>query len=325
MKRYIRLAALAALAAATESRAQPAPPGSVVQEVTVLAQAQQKQTRIDRTIYAVANDLQATSGSAAEVLNNVPSVAVDVDGGISLRGDSNVTILVDGKPSAQFTGAARGLSLLQFPASDIARVEVLTNPPAQFKAEGSGGVINIVTKKTGKAGASGSAQLTVGDKRRFLSALDGAYNVGKLRLSGGLGLRQDAKERITTDTRLALDPQTNTFAASRQVLDETFRRLIPSAKAGIDYDLNDRQSVGASFSHRELSGGRFFDQHDLSGPPGQAPTSDSNRHSDGHEWSVDSSEGLHFSQALWRPGESLSLAVQSSASRERERYAYRIT
>ncbi len=293
----------------------------------VTAQRPVAQTLIDRKVYTVSQDLQATSGTAADVLDNVPSVNVDADGNVSLRGDSNVTILVDGKPSAQFAGATRGLSLQQFPASDIERVEVLTNPPAQYKAEGSGGVINIITKKTRKAGLSGAGQLSLGDKRRFVLGLDGAYNAGKLKLSGGLGLRQDAKQRLTTSNREAVDPTStpNTLVASQERIDEQLRRLIPSVKANLDYELDSRQSLGVSFSHRELDGVRYFDQYDQSGPPGQAPTSISNRHSDGHDWSVDASEGAHFEQKLWRSGETISFALVRSVTRERERYFYRNT
>ena len=332
MRRIFGPLALLALASATAARAQTSPPpqppataAHAVDEVVVTAQRPPAQTLLDRKVYTVSNDVMATSSSAAEVLNKVPSVAVDVDGGITLRGDGNVTVLVDGKPSAQFSGAARGLSLLQFPAGDIERVEVLANPPAQFKAEGSGGVINIITKKTRKAGFSGSTQLTVGDKRRYVFGVDGSYNTDKLKLSGGLGLRQDAKERLTTSNRTVLDPTSNNLVQSQQNIDEHFRRLSPSIRGSADYDLNDRQSLGASFSHRELTGVRFFDQHNLSGPGTGRATSISDRHSDGHEWSVDASESLHFDQKLWRPNETLSLALQHSVNRERERYAYRNT
>lgn len=325
---------LFALVAATQAHAQAGAPASpsaraapraatTVAPLVVTAQTPQTQSLIDRRVYTVSGDLQATTGTAAEVLNLVPSVAVDADGGVTLRGDGNVTILVDGKPSAQFSGATRGLSLLQFPASDIERIEVLTNPPAQFKAEGSGGVINIITRKTRRAGLSGVGQLSLGDQRRYVFGLNGSYNRGKLKLSGGVGLRQEAKQRLTTSDRTALDPTSGALARTQQSIDEQFRRLIPQAKASVDYDLNDRQSLGASFSHRELTGDRFFDQHDASGPPGAAAASISDRHSDGHEWSVDAAEGAHFEQKLWRPQETLSLALQRSATRERERYAYR--
>jgi outer membrane receptor protein involved in Fe transport len=294
-----------------------------VAEVVVTADAPPAQTQLDRKVYSLTNELQATSGSAADVLNQVPSVAVDADGNVSLRGDGNVTILVDGKPSAQFSGSSRGLSLQQFSASDIARIEVLTTPPAQFKAEGSGGVINIITKKTRRAGLSGSGQLSAGESGRLVAALNGAYNDGPLKLSGGLGVRHDVRERLTTSNRDVLDPTSNAFVASQQSIDERQRRWTPSAKAGVDYDLNDRQSIGASFSHRELFGKRYFDQNNSDGPAGGAIADLSSRHDDGHDWNVDASEGLHFDQKLWRPNETLSLNLQHSTDRERETNNYR--
>ena len=306
------------MAIAGQARAQAAPS---VREVVVTASTPPVRTLLDRKVYAVTTNLQSTSGTAADVLNNVPSVEVDADGNVSLRGDSNVTILLDGKPSAQFAGATRGLSLQQFPASDIERIEVLTNPPAQYKAEGSAGVINIITKKTRKAGLSGGGQLSAGDSGRFVFGLNAAYNRGPLRLSGGLGLRRDIRERLNSDARVAVDPVSNLPAASQQRTDVRFYPLSPLVRAGIDYDFNGRQSLGASYSRRELRSSRYFDQHDEGGlPPGV-----SDRHSDGHEWDLDESQDLHFEQHLWRPQETLNLALQRSVTRERERYAYRNT
>jgi outer membrane receptor protein involved in Fe transport len=293
-----------------------------VEEVVVTAETPPTQQLLDRKVYSISNDLQATSGSAADVLNNVPSVAVDADGNVSLRGDGNVTILVDGKPSAQFTGPSKGLSLQQFSASDIERVEVLTTPPAQYKAEGSGGVINIITKKTRKAGLSGSGQFSLGDQRRYVAALNGAYNSGPLKLSGGLGLKQDTRERLTTTNLAVIDPASNALVDSQQTIYEHQHRIVPSVKAGLDYELNDRQSFGAAFSHREVSGTRYFNQHDLAGPQGAAPTSLSDRHDDGKDWNADTGETLRFEQKLWRPQETLSLALQHSGDHEREKNAY---
>jgi outer membrane receptor protein involved in Fe transport len=305
---------------APSAPAQSATAGATVEQVQVVAGAQPKQTRIDRTVYNVAHDLQATSGTAADVLATVPSVDVDQDGNVTLRGDPNVTILVDGKPSAQFAGATRGLSLQQFPASEIDHIEVLTAPPAQYKAEGSGGVINIVTKKRRAAGTSGAGQFLIGDKRRYVAGLDGAENVGPLRLSGGVVLRRDAKERITDDNRVTDDPVLGPQAGVEHI-DEQFRRFIPSAKGEIGYDFNAKRSLTASFSTRQLTGDRYFDQSDQTGPVGAPADSLSLRHSDGHEWAIDGSEGLRFDQTLGK-GETLSLGVQRSATGERERYFY---
>jgi outer membrane receptor protein involved in Fe transport len=334
MHRRLSLPAFLALAGAAASpglaappTAKPAPAVTAVEEVVVTGQTAQTQSLLDRKTYVVTSDLQATAGTAADVLNNVPSVAVDADGNVSLRGDGNVTILVDGKPSAQFTGSSRGLSLQQFSASDIERIEVLTTPPAQYKAEGSGGVINIITKKTRKAGLSGSGQLSLGDQRRYVAGLSGAYNRGPLRLSGALGVRQDARERLTATSRVVLDPVSNSQVASTQSVDEHQMRLTPSAKLGVDYDLNDRQSLSLSASHRELSGNRHFDQHltdgPSGGPAGGVLADISDRHDDGKDWNVITSEGLRFDQKLWRPNETLSLGLQRSAEHERESNAYR--
>ena len=320
MKYLLGSAAILAFVPAT-AQAQPA--RSAAAEVVVTAQKPQAQTLIDRKVYTVSSDLQAATASAAEVLNKVPSVSVDDDGAVTLRGDPNVTILIDGKPSAQFSGATRGASLLQLPADDIERVEVLANPPAQYRAEGTAGVINIVTRRARKHGASGGGQVSIGDRRRYVLAANGAYNAGALKLSGAVGLRQDARERLTSSMRDAVDPAPpHDLVHGGETIDEHFRRLTPSAKASIDYELNPRQSLGASFSHREQTGARWFNQHDASGPQAGPATSVTNRHSDGFEWNDDTGLGAHFEQKLRRPGETFSLAVQQSGTHERERYHY---
>ncbi len=326
-----RAIVLMTLVPAASALAQTAPPVAVsdkassVQELIVTGARPAAETLLDRKVFSIAHDLQASTGTAADVLNNVQSVTVDADGNPSLRGDSNITILVDGKPSAQFSGATRGLSLLSFPATDIDRIEILTNPPAQYRAEGSGGVINIITRKIRKVGGSGTAQVNFGNRERYQLALNGAYNVGGLRVSGGAGLRQDVKERQVADNRIAVDPGSGLTTSSQELLDEHLKRLIPSAKIDLGYDLTKRDTFGASFSHREQSGDRFYDQHDERGPVGAPVTDISNRHSDGDEWSVDSSEGVTYERKLWRQGETLDLGFTRSATRERERYAYRNT
>ncbi len=300
----------------------PVSPGAAVEGIIVIAARPKEQTLIDRKVYTVTGDLQSGTATAAEVLNKVPSVDVDSDGNLSLRGDTNVTILVDGKPSAQFSGAAKGAGLLQFPAQDIERIEVMTNPPARYRAEGSSGVINIITRKNRAVGFSGTANASLGDQRRFLAAASGTWNTRRLALSGGVTLRQDAKTRIAATDRTASDPVTGQSVLSHQVIDEHFVRLLPQVKLGADYAVSDRLSASAAVSHREQTGTRYFTQTDRSGPAGASPTSGATRYSDGHEWSVDNGQSLRFDGKLAHPGETLSLSIQRSVSRERERYAY---
>ena len=318
-------AVLALLAAGDAAAAEPAA-STAVEGVTVTAARPREQVLLDRKVYTVTDDLQAVAGTAADVMTRIPSVSVDTDGVVSLRGDTAVTILVDGKPSAQFSGAAAGTSLQQFPAQDIDRIEVMTNPPAQYRSEGSAGVINIITRKSHRSGPSGGLNASVGDSGRYVFGANGAWNSGRLKLSGGVGLRRDIKDRIVSDSREAA-PAGGPVALSRESLDEHLRRLIPQARVGVDYALDDRRTLALTLSHREQKGVRTFDQHDETGPPGGSPgaglSASTDRHSDGRDWSLDEGESLRFDQKLGRPGETLTVAFNRSVTREREAYAYR--
>src|SRR4051794_17825489 len=165
----LALAATPALAqTATQAPAKPPakakpPEGKTVETLTVTgASPPDAESSIDRRSYTLGKDLQATTGSIADALRNLPSVDVDVQGNLSLRGDPNVTILVDGKPSPMFDGKGRADALQQLPADQIERVEVITNPSAALNPEGSGGVINLITKKSRGKGVTGSAYVTAG-------------------------------------------------------------------------------------------------------------------------------------------------------------------
>lgn len=101
---------------------------------------------IDRKTFNVGEDLMSKTGSASELLQNVPSVQVDIEGNISLRGSENVMVLINGRPSA-LMGANRAAVLQQMPANTIEKIEVITNPSAKYKPDGTSGIINIVIKK----------------------------------------------------------------------------------------------------------------------------------------------------------------------------------
>jgi outer membrane receptor for ferrienterochelin and colicin len=148
---------------AAESAGGPSPPPvDTVDAIVVTARKLTVDTLIDRKVYSVASDAQSTFGTLSDILQVIPSVDVDPDGIVSLRGDSNVLILVDGKPSSQFSGPSAGDNLQSIPANDIERIEVLTTPPAQFKADGATGVINIVTRRKRPGGLAGSVQGSLG-------------------------------------------------------------------------------------------------------------------------------------------------------------------
>ncbi|MCB0633564.1 MAG: carboxypeptidase regulatory-like domain-containing protein, partial [Lewinella sp.] len=134
---------------------------TVLQEIEVRAEKSQMQMALDKKIFNVGKDIASTSGNAADVLDNIPSVTVDVEGNVSLRGSEGVRILVDGKPSGLV--GVRGAGGLQSLGADmIERVEVITNPSARYEAEGMTGIINIVLKKERKQGLNGSVDLRAG-------------------------------------------------------------------------------------------------------------------------------------------------------------------
>jgi outer membrane receptor protein involved in Fe transport len=307
------------LIAAQLSRA--ADPDSL-EPILVTAQKAAVQRLIDRKVYDVTVDLQSTTGTAADILNDIPSVEVDADGIVSLRGDSNVTILIDGKPSAQLTGAAAADGLFQLPASEIAKIEILPNPPAQFKADGAAGVINIITKKTRSTDPSGTIQASVGNDERYVLAANGNYSAGPASFSGALGLRQDDRRRIIADNRAAIEPATQNLVLSQEDVDEHVRRLTPSVKAQMDYRLDERDSLGFIFSRRERFGDRHFDQYDESAFANAPPSGVSDRLSAGREWRLDNDQQIRFDRQLARSGETLSVALQRSQVSEREHYDY---
>lgn len=138
-------AAIAQTAPAPASSQVPVPPAEAqdaqavspsaatsIGDVVVIGRTSDVRSSIDSTSYSLANDLQASSGSLADALRNVPSVDVDPQGNVSLRGDPNVTVLVDGKPSGTLTGEGRAQALLQLSAGGYSRIEVMTNPSAAY-------------------------------------------------------------------------------------------------------------------------------------------------------------------------------------------------
>ncbi|HAV50057.1 MAG TPA: TonB-dependent receptor, partial [Brevundimonas sp.] len=159
-------------------------------------------TAADRMIYNVSNDVQAQTGSVADVLRNVPGVEVDLQGNVSLRGDGNVTILVDGRPSAMLRGASRADVLQAMSGSQIERVEVITNPSAAFSPEGSGGVINLVTRTAQPSVTSVGVRASWDGGERGNLSLSGSRTKDGLTLSGDIGLRHNVSDVESESSRL---------------------------------------------------------------------------------------------------------------------------
>ena len=189
----------------------PDPKGTTVGALTVTGAVADVQTSIDRQSYTLGKDLQATTGSIADAPRNLPSVEVDLQGNLSLRGDGNVTILVDGKPSPAFEGAGRAEALQQLPADQIARVEVITNPSAALNPEGTGGVINLITKPSHGTGFTGSAYATAASAGLKRAGFNFGYNTKTLAITGSLAGNYQRNKNTVSDERGGLDPISGRF------------------------------------------------------------------------------------------------------------------
>ncbi|MDQ2987697.1 MAG: TonB-dependent receptor, partial [Pseudomonadota bacterium] len=232
----------------------PAPVADTGIEAVVTVSAERPTNRIDRQVYDVKSDVGATNSSAADALNNVPSVAVDPDGTVTLRGSTKVQVYIDGKPSAMMQGDNRGATLNALPAEDIESVEVINNPGAQFGNEGGGGpILNLVMRRNRKPGGFGALSGNVGTAGRYNSALSGSYNTGRFGVQGGINVRHDGRDSTADIDRVRIDPVTG--AASRSAQDSLATGLRDSAglNAAMNYNISDKDTLGANLAYSRLS------------------------------------------------------------------------
>jgi outer membrane receptor protein involved in Fe transport len=208
----------------------------------------------DRVSFSVANDLQVQTGSVADALRVVPGVEVDLQGRVSLRGDPGVTILIDGRPSQMLRGDSRGDVLLSMPAGNLERVEVITNPSADLSPEGSGGVINLVTKQVRKDTRSGTVRATLGPGGRGGLNLSGAHSGNGLTITGDAGYRRMTGDAEATQLRDRLDAASGTFLSSRQDTQIETANAARTARVGVEYDLDKKSRISTELNYREISG-----------------------------------------------------------------------
>ena len=156
-------------------------------ELVVQGEKSSMELSLDKRVFNVGKDLANAGGSASDILINIPSVTVDPDGAIKLRGSSNVRILIDGKPSGMVSFKG-GAGLRQLQASMIERVEIITNPSARYEAEGQAGIINIILKKDSKQGFNGSFELITGNPANYGFAANLNYRHRKVNFFINYGL-----------------------------------------------------------------------------------------------------------------------------------------
>lgn len=213
----------------------------LLQEVSLTGQRGPVSLKLDKKVFEVGKDVLSQSGAVTDLLNMVPSVSVNPGGGISLRGNTNVLVLIDGRR----TGLTQGNALEQLPADQVERVEVITNPSSRFDAAGSAGIINIILKKNKKAGFSGQLRVVGGipNETRVSPSLN--FKSNKLNIFATYGLRlSDYVGLYTTQQSTGLSG-TPVYLNQRQ--DENRHDDARLLYFGADFQMNDHNSITAAF------------------------------------------------------------------------------
>ena len=226
-------------------------------EVEIVAKKAMYTNSIDRKVYDVTQDIMAKSGSASEVLANVPLVQVDIDGNVSLR-NSSAMILINGKVSP-LMGKNAAAALQQLPANSIERIEVITNPSAKYKPDGSGGIINIVLKKNVKRGLNGTITGNIGNGERYNGNAIINYNPTKINVFGSYSFKQDYRLRTSTNLRTQSDISNGATLFYTDKAIQNSRPFSKTATFGLDFTPTEKTSFGFSGNYYI----RNIKKHDL--------------------------------------------------------------
>ncbi len=219
------------------------PKTELVDEVVITAERNQMELMMDRRVFNVAKDPTNAGSNAQEILSNLPSINVDMDGNVSMRGSQNVRILIDGKPSG-LTGISTADALRQLPGSIIERVEVVTNASARYDAEGEAGIINIILKKDRRAGLNGSFEVNTGWPHNHGGSFNINYRKGKFNLFTGLGVQYNQSPGGGSSYQKFVQEDT-TFAYGRK-REQLRGGLAGNYRLGVDFNIDEKTSITAS-------------------------------------------------------------------------------
>lgn len=207
-----------------------------LQGATITAEKKEVEFHLDKKVVNVEKNIMSQGGSAVDVLQNVPSVTVDYDGNVSLRGSGNVNILIDGRPSG-----LTGLKLEQIPASSIESIEVITNPSAKFNPEGMAGILNIKLKKKRDKGLNGMISANAGTGDKYNGSVNLNYNFGKVNLFGSIDGRIDNRTgKGNSDRTTNID---DAISYQHQEMESGRERRGVNYKLGADVIFNPRNSL----------------------------------------------------------------------------------
>lgn len=226
-----------------------------LEAVEVVAERTTVEIKLDKKIYNIGKDLTTAGGTVSDALNNVPSVSVDIEGAISLRGNENVRILINGKPSA-LAGFGDTNILSQLPAEAIERVEVITSPSARYDAEGTAGILNIILRQKETLGFNGSLNLNLGnpDLAGFAATIN--YRTEKFNLFSNFGFRYFDAPRFSNSDVLYFDRLVDgvieppRYQRIKEEQEVTRLNRNYNGNVGIEYFITEMSSITGSFFYR---------------------------------------------------------------------------
>lgn len=224
-------------------------------EVEVVGEKTTVEVRLDKKVYNIGKDITTSGGNVSDALGNIPSVSVDVEGGISLRGNDNVRILINGKPSA-LAGFGSTDILQQLPADAIEKVEVITSPSARYDAEGTAGILNIVLKKEKTLGINGSINTTIGIPFNARATSNFNIRTEKFNIFNTIGyFHRESPGGGLFDNRYLTDASDFDRILEDRDISRNDDGL--SVNIGMEYFLTEKSSITGSFFYR------WSDENDL--------------------------------------------------------------
>lgn len=238
------------------------PTSESLSEVEIVADRKAFEYKIDKKIVNVGKQFTAASMTAIEVLENIPSVKVDIEGNVSLRGSTGFTVLVDGKPSILDPSDA----LRQIPASSIENIEIITNPSAKYQPDGTAGIINVITKKNKISGINGQLNLNTGMHNKYGGEILLNYRVKKVNLNLGADYNSQTNPGESSSERITYQHDTAFFTNALGHSERKFERW--GIKTGIEYDINEKNNLALAgrFGGRSMGQTGIFNYHEFSDP-----------------------------------------------------------
>ncbi|MEN8120295.1 MAG: TonB-dependent receptor [Bacteroidota bacterium] len=233
-----------------------------IDDVNVVADKSHVQYKIDKKIVNVSQDINSAGGSAVDILENTPSVNVDIDGNVELRGSSNFTVLVDGKPTVLEASEV----LQQIPANVIENIEIITNPSAKFDPDGAAGIINVIMKKKKLMGFNGVINLSAGTGDKYKGNVLLNYKTGKFNFTAGIDYRDEMRYGNGMQDRTINQSDTSYYMNYNG--DRNMNIFGYGFQGGVDYYINDNNtlSISAKFDTREFSRNSYSYYHEWTSP-----------------------------------------------------------